>query len=163
MIKCGNELDIVFNLFNSPFCGRIIYYAVASYQANNGKAFPFPLVYFILPISLDKKLRNSMKPRQSFLNWVTENRVELNGFARLVEAYIKPTHEAIEFLLYTQDLILNDYGELKINEEHKKLTENSHNDDDEIKECIKKAKLLAKWMAKMNNVESVYFTLGVRP
>lgn len=149
-------------LLNSAFCGRIIYSAVSAYEKKIDNSMPFPLVYLILPFILHKNTRKIIDSRIVFTNWIQKYPKILIGFARRTKDLVEITNEAIEFLLQTQYLILNDNGELSCNKMMKKLSITRFCDD-EVKECIKKAEHVGKWFGTLGKVENIYISLGVKP
>ncbi|WP_442969853.1 three component ABC system middle component [Roseburia sp. AM23-20] len=42
-------------LLNPAFCGRILYSTIRTYNEKTNRAFPFPLIYLVLPLVLHKE------------------------------------------------------------------------------------------------------------
>lgn len=48
-------------LLNPAFCGRMLYSAINAYSIKTKRAFPFPLVYLVLPLVLHKENKSEYK------------------------------------------------------------------------------------------------------
>lgn len=149
-------------LLNPAFCGRILYSSIKEYRKVSHKAFPFPLVYLVLPLVLHKQTRINISSRTQLLVWIQKNAKLLIDFPRRAKDLVPITNEAIEFLLQTEKVILTLNGELKICHTSRPLSKNQYADC-EIKECIKKAEHIARWFASTGRTETIYINLGVRP
>lgn len=149
-------------LLNPAFCGRLIYTTVRKYNMFSNRALPFPLVYLILPLVLHKATREKISSRTQFLVWLERYPELLIGFAPRAKELIEITNEAIEFLLQTQVLSLNDQAELEVNSTIKNLSEIKFTDE-EIKECLQKSEHIGRWFAATGKVETIFIGLGVRP
>ena len=151
-------------LLNPAFCGRILSVVITEYECKSGNAMPFPLLYLVLPIVLHKKTRDKMprNSRKKLLNWVSENQDILARFAARVSGMVEITNESIEFLLSSGLVQLTKEGKLIKNPERTKLSETQYIND-EIRDCISKAKIVAKWFADAGTAENIYVCLGVRP
>ena len=60
-------------LLNPAFCGRILYTTIRAYNEKSHRAFPFPLVYLVLPLVLHKIILTpsgelEVPPRSKILN-----------------------------------------------------------------------------------------------
>ena len=149
-------------LLNPAFCGRVLYSTIKTYTEKTSRAFPFPLIYLVLPLVLHKETRieiNSMKQLQL---WVQKYSHLLVDFPKRARGLISITNESVEFLLQTGKILLTANGELDISPTSKTLSK-TKNVDDEISECLKKGEHIARWFAAAGKVETIYIELGVRP
>lgn len=147
-------------LFNPAFCGAILFNTIKTYQAKTSNAFPFPLIYLVLPLIINKRIREKISPRNKFHVWVQNNVDLLINFGKSTRDFVQLTNEAIEFLLQTKKISINEEGKLEANEKEnlKKIIIN-----EEITDCLKKTETISKWFASQTKIEMVYIILGVRP
>lgn len=149
-------------LLNPAFCGRIIYTTIKQYNSDTKKSMPFPLVYLILPLVLHKNTREKISSRTKLLVWVQQNPELLINYAQRAKELVMITNEALEFLLQTGVILLNEEAELEISPETKGLSKNKFVDS-EIKECLTKSEHVGRWFANTGKVETIFIGLGVRP
>ena len=149
-------------LLNPAFCGRLLYAAIKEYEHKAQHAFPFPLVYLILPLVLHRQTRAQISSRTQLLQWIQDNQYLLIGFARRTKELTIITNEALELLLQSDTLQITQDGELSIATTQKSLSKTRYVDP-EINECITKSEHVARWFAKTGKVETIYIGLGVRP
>jgi hypothetical protein len=149
-------------LLNPAFCGRIIYYVIKTYAEESKRPMPFPLVYLILPLVLHRKTRERIKSVTQMQIWIQHNPELLIGFADRTKSMVQITNEAVEFLMQSGIVVLNNNAELELAQLFKSLSVSKYTND-EIKECISKSQNVAKWFAKAGTVETIYTSWGVRP
>lgn len=149
-------------LLNPAFCGRLLYSAINAYGKKTHRAFPFPLVYLVLPLVLHKETRANINSRTQLHLWVQQHPQLLIGFSQRATELIPITNEAVELLLQTGKLVLTPNAELEVSPTSRRLSQNQYVDS-EISECISKSEHVARWFAAAGKVENVYIELGVRP
>lgn len=149
-------------LLNPAFCGRVLYSTIKTYNEKTSRAFPFPLIYLVLPLVLHKETRIHINSRTQLQLWVQRYPQLLIDFPQRARELIPITNESVEFLLQTGKILLTPNGELEISSTSKTLSKTKFVDD-EISECLKKAEHIAKWFAAAGKVETIYIELGVRP
>ena len=149
-------------LLNPAFCGRVLYSTFKTYNEKTSRAFPFPLIYLVLPLVLHKETRIHINSRTQLQLWVQRYPQLLIDFPQRARELIPITNESVEFLLQTGKILLTPNGELEISPTSKTLSKTKFVDD-EISECLKKAEHIAKWFAAAGKVETIYIELGVRP
>ena len=149
-------------LLNPAFCGRIIYYAIKTYEQESKHPMPFPLVYLILPLVLHRKTRERIKSVTQMQIWIQRNPDMLIGFADRAKSMVQITNEAVEFLMQSGTVTLTNNAELELAQLFKSLSASKYTNE-EIKECISKSSSVAKWFAKAGTVETIYISWGVRP
>ena len=149
-------------LLNPAFCGRVLHSTIKAYNEKTSRAFPFPLIYLVLPLVLHKETRIHINSRTQLQLWVQRYPQLLIDFPQRARELIPITNESVEFLLQTGKILLTPNGELEISPTSKTLSKTKFVDD-EISECLKKAEHIAKWFAAAGKVETIYIELGVRP
>ena len=149
-------------LLNPAFCGRVLYSTIKTYNVKTCGAFPFPLIYLVLPLVLHKGTRSNINSRTQLQLWVRRYPQLLIDFPQRARELVPITNESIEFLLQTGIVLLTPKGELEISPDSKTLSKTKFVDD-EISECFKKGEHIANWFATAGKVETIYIELGVRP
>ncbi len=149
-------------LLNPAFCGRMLYSVINTYNAKANRAFPFPLVYLVLPLVLHKETRANINSRTQLHLWVQQHPQLLIGFPQRATELIPITNEAIELLLQTEKVVLTPNAELGVPPTSHSLSKTKYADA-EIKECLLKCEHIARWFATAGKVENIYIALGVRP
>lgn len=158
----NNRAKEVAYLLNPAFCGRIIYNTVKVYNDETKRAMPFPLIYMILPLVLHRKTRERIQGVTQMQIWIKRNPELLIGFAQRTKSLVEITNEAIEFLLQSGVININNNAELASAITRRSLSKTKHVND-EIKECISKSSCVAKWFAKAGTIENIYISWGIRP
>lgn len=149
-------------LLNPAFCGRVLYSTVKAYNERTHKAFPFPLIYLVLPLVLHKETRSNINSRTQLQLWVQRYPQLLIDFPQRARELVPITNESVEFLLQTGKVLLTPNGELEISLTSKTLSKTKFVDN-EVSDCLKKAEHIARWFATAGKVETIYIELGVRP
>ena len=149
-------------LLNPAFCGRLIYTVIKQFNTVSNRAFPFPLIYLILPLVLHKNTRDTISSKTKFLVWTQEHPELLIGYGTRAKELIEIANEAVEFLLQTNTLLINDKAELEVNTTLKGLSKTKFVDE-EIKQCLTKSEHVGRWFANAGKVETIFIGLGVRP
>lgn len=148
------------HLLNPAFCGEVIRRCMFEYQQVKESGLPFQLAFLILPIILNKKIRESL-PRTSaknFVNWIEENQLIKKDIPPIIKGVIPYSRESIMFLMMYEIIKINDSGNFEVNTKGKPLTESN-----EVIECYKKAELLGKLFAKAGTSQFIFINLGVKP
>lgn len=149
-------------LLNPAFCGRILYSTIRIYSEKTSRAFPFPLIYLVLPLVLHKETRNLINSKTQLQLWIQNYPHLLIDFPQRAKNLVTITNEAVEFLLQTGNVMLTENGELEISPVSRALSKTKFVDD-EISECLKKSEHIARWFATAGKVETIYIEFGVRP
>lgn len=149
-------------LLNPAFCGRIIYNSIKTYGDLTHRAFPFPLMYLILPLVLHKNTRDLINSRTQMLIWLQRYPETLIDFPKRARELVPISNESLELLLQTGLLQINNNGELEIVQTIKALSKTKYTNE-EIKDCISKSEHIAKWFATAGKAETIFIGLGVKP
>lgn len=148
-------------LLNPAFCSSIIYHVVLEYQKKTKRAFPFTLVYLILPIVLHKSTRDRITSRTNMVVWIHKNPDVLIGFPGRAKSLVPFSNESVEFLLQ-QSILEITHTELSVVKTLSKTKINAITDQ-EILECYNKAEHIGRWFAQMGAEENIYAAWGVKP
>lgn len=162
MKRWENRPHEVAYLLNPAFCGRLLYYAIKEYQKSINHAFPYMLVYLILPIILHKETRELINIRTKMHVWLQKNPEVLVGFPLRAKGLLKITNESVEFLIGCSIISISDNAEISI----EKLIPTSKEKiyvDDEVLDCINKSKNIGRWFARSGSIEAIYSMWGVKP
>jgi hypothetical protein len=158
-IERSNEVAY---LLNPAFCGRLLYSVIRTYTVESNRAFPFPLVYLILPLLLHKNTREVINSKTQLLRWIQKYEYLFIDFPKRTKELVQITNEAIELLLASEHLVLTANAELNVTTTKPTLSKTRFTDD-EVKECIAKSEHIAKWFARTGKPEIIYISMGVRP
>lgn len=148
------------HLLNPAFCGEVIRRCIFGYQKAKDSAMPFHLAFLVLPIILNKRIRESL-PKTSgknFVSWIEENQIIKKDLPSIIKSVIPYSRECIMFLMMYRIINLNDNGDFEAVTKSKDL-----NEDNEVTECYKKAQLLGKFFAKAGTSQFIFINLGIKP
>lgn len=162
MKKWDERATEIAYLLNPAFCGRIIYNAIKVYYEESSKPMEFPLVYLILPLILHKDTRERIKSRNKMQVWIKNNPELLIGLANRVRNLIQITNEAVELLMQSTLIELDNNACILVSEKSKGLSKTKFINK-EISECIRASTAVAKWFSKAGTVENIYINWGIRP
>ena len=109
-------------LLNPAFCGRVLYLTIKTYNDKTCRAFPFPLIYLILPLVLHKETRININSRTQLQLWIQRYPQLLINFPQRARELVPITNESVEFLLQTGKVLLTPNGELEISPASKTLS-----------------------------------------
>ena len=153
--------QIVANLANPAFCGKIIHNCIKGYKDEGNPSFPFALSFFVLPLILHKQTRDCLpsSSRKTLHTWLDENNQLKINLAGRIKSYMPFTKETIMFLIASNAVTINEKGEIEANSI--KSTFTTEEDNDELLDCFKKAQLLGKILAKSGNISTIYSIIGV--
>lgn len=151
-----NRPPEVRSLLNPAFCGFIIYTSILEYNRITKTNINVTLLFLILPIILNEKLRDlfSKNKTKNLIYIVNDNKYHFKNFDYIFNYYIEYTFEAIYFL------VMNNHLEIK-NEtliiKSKKIKFN----DSHFKKYSKDISILMKIFSKVKSESTIYSTLGV--
>jgi hypothetical protein len=163
MIQWNKRPSEIANLLNPAFCAVILYATIAEYQKKSKIGMPFTLLYLILPIVLHQGTRKKINSKTNMVVWLQRNPDALVGFPDRARSLVMFTNEAIEYLLFQQNVNISDGNLEIIRTLSKSKLDGLAKTDSEIAECIKKAAHVGRWFNTMRAEESIYIAWGVRP
>jgi len=144
-------------LFNPPYCGLVIVSFIEHYTSKTKKEFPPSLLFLILPLTLNKQYLElfSKNPKQNLYQIVEKNSEKFFKIPNIIENYIEITNETIFFL--TESNVLSFIDEkIIINKKNIKITSSINHVD------LKGIKSVSNTLAKINDIPSIFLTLGVK-
>lgn len=149
------------SLLNPAFCGEIIRRCIERYEEVASQAFPFPLIYLILPIVLHTKTRVTISSERQLHVWLQSHEDIKVGFADRTRQLIPVTKEAMIFLLQVNSIAFDDQARLNTvrYRRHVPLSQK----EGEIESCYKAADVIGRWFARAGSVTTIYALWGVRP
>lgn len=146
--------DINF-LLNPAYCGKIIYSVINKYnETSYNKKFPFSLVYLILPIMLYPDIEKESFPTSRFMNLINEHPEIFVNFGKKARDLVVITNEAVEFLLGSKVIMINDDASLECQERLRLSNKDK---------VIGQSKKLGKLLALAGSETVIYLSLGVKP
>jgi len=148
------------NLLNPAFCGEVIRRCITEFQKINNAGLPFQLAFLILPIILNKSVRESL-PKTSlknFVAWIEENQILKKDLPNIIKNIVPYSKEAIMFLMMYRVVKINESGNFEAITKNKPITE-----ENEVTECYRKAEILGKLFAKAGTSQFIFINLSVKP
>jgi hypothetical protein len=148
-------------LLNPAFCGEVLKECIQTYEERKGP-FPFFLSFFVLPILLHTRSRDTMPYSSKYMHlWIQNHKDLLIGFPNRVKNLIPITLESITFLLQSGVIVMNQEGNLLFNDKTKlnKLKSRHSN----VMDCINKAHHLGKLFASSGQLSNIFNMWGVMP
>lgn len=164
-MKVWNERsDEIANLLNPAFCCALLTVSVTGYETMDQKGMSFPLAYMVLPIILNKPIRDSLPKTIStqLIEWIQNNYQLTSSFYDQTIAMKPFTQEALLFSLrynwlsFSKDIINS-------NVNRRKLRQYLNQMDGEAKECMKKSLLIGKWFASAGSPQTVMTAWRIKP
>lgn len=156
---------IVANLLNPAFCGSVLRIAIQAYQKETDKAFPFELIFLILPFILHKNTRDSLPTKSSkkFYEWIEDNSSIKIHITQRIKNLVPYSREAILFLLYHQVIEINELGQICVTPTTSRKKSIKVLNDDEWTSIQKKAEMFGKWLSKAGNSKTIFAIIGIKP
>ena len=150
----------VANLYNPAYLGRILVEYIDSYKIATKKGIPLEIIYVTFPLIIVKSLQKRLPKKSNaiFHKWLIENSdLKFNYFNTVIQ-YLPFIKEAIIFLLQ-RNIIALEKNTLRINKQIRKTLKS---DTNEIKQTLKKASFMGKWVAKIDDSEVIYSLMEVQ-
>jgi len=151
-------------LLNPGFCAHLFWHAVRGYATAEHSPMPFELAFLVLPLALDRKIRESLprNMRTSLAVWLENHSLARGRIVNRAPLLVTFAKEGLLFggvhgfisiregLLYVSDT----WGPSV----RRALLEGSQ----EVRECAKKAEYVGKWFAHSGTAPTVLALMGVR-
>jgi hypothetical protein len=150
------------SLLNPAFCAYVLYEFIKGYQTIDSRGAQYPLIFFVLPIVLQKVIRQKMNGTNAStgLNkWLVDNsevRIEL---VQIISGMNYFTKKSLLFGLQSQIISMQNN---KIVVGNNKKIKQPQGWIDERGDIIKKSTLLGKWFAQMEDSATIFTMFGVR-
>lgn len=156
---CSQE---TFNLLNPAFCGLVLISAAQSFYENSGLGMPVSLCYLTLPLVLHKRTRELIGTKKNLAVWIRENQEILSGFSDRARALVPFASASLDFLFREKSIHTHE-GKIVILHPLKTANVVSFTEDEEIRDCVKKASSLGKLFSRIPSDVDIYAVLGVKP
>ncbi len=152
------------SLLNPAFCGEVLRLCVKEYQYVAARPLPYPLIFLVLPIILHSNTRRSIpsSSRTQLHVWLQSHQEARVGFAERMRQLVPITKETLMFLLQLE-VFLIDEEDAGLSVTAYKLRNISEQDEEEIADCYKKAKIIGRWFARSGTPATIYSVWGVKP
>lgn len=151
-------------LYNPAFCGELIARTVSAYCKAANRAFPLPLSFVILPLTLAPSTRSQLpgKSNTTFATWSAQHEVMLAELPERVLALRPVTREALLFVAQHGALSISPKG-LILGEAPLRLGGKRAASSEDVEEIQRAAGLVGRWFANQVNIGGVLLAMGVRP
>lgn len=152
------------NLLNPAFCGEVLRRSFIEYnKIKKVNEFSFALTFFILPLALYKKTRDSLPrtKRTKLHDWLTKNESLKLDLINRIEYLVPFTREAIIFLYQYGEIDFSNDGKiilLKTKQKKFSLDPNS-----EVGDILNKSNFLGKWMTTFPEDKITFSFFGILP
>jgi len=154
------------NLFNPAFCTVLLAKAVEDFSKKTKRAFPYPLLFLVLPIVLHPRTRSALPHSTitSLLAWAQDNHEQMVSFASHLIALRDVTREALLFGLQHKILSITDDGDMVIGPNRQTPTERrTELFTEDARQCVDRAAFLGRWFAAAGTTATIYAAWGVAP
>jgi hypothetical protein len=150
------------SLLNPAFCGVVLHTFIKEYQSRLKQDMPYPLVFLILPIVLNRKLRESLPrtARTRFHVWLQAEPFIKIGLAERVKVLVPITRESLAFLLQRQIVGISARGEITKERSLRGIVTVSSESED-FPAVLEKARVWGAMVARAGDAESIFMTLGL--
>lgn len=145
-------------LLNPAFCGRLLLVAITEY---GDPGMPFPISFLVLPLVLHKRTRDKLPEtiRTSIPIWLQKNPELRVGFDRRAAGLTGYTREALLFLLLHKKITTAD----QLLVPAVKVLSDKEPESEEIKDCLRRARFVGRWLARGGTPATLYALFGIRP
>jgi hypothetical protein len=150
------------HLFNPAFCGLILYECIKAYNNNNeNRKFPFVLSFLVLPLILNKEMRDKIIINKTIIleKWIEKQSINKEVMFKTTTAFVPYTREAIQFLLLQYCISINDDGTIETSEQY--FTEQKQ--DYKPQDFLEKSKRLGNLFQQSGNYENIYANFNIKP
>lgn len=153
------------NLLNPGFCAMLLWYAAQGYSSERPLPMPIEVSFLVLPFVLHKDTRESLPKsiRASLPTWLAEHPIVRTRLGERASTLVAFTKEALIFGGSHGLLALAQDGVRANANMRKRVNAALKATSDEVRDCVKRAGFLGRWLAKAGDSETVMTLLGVRP
>lgn len=152
-------------LLNPSFCALVAWSSAVGYRGEGGQGMPYVVPFLAVPITLHRPTREALPRdvRTSMPAWIEENTFFRVGFAERARSLVPFVREALLFGALHGLFAFDDERRLVPAPRPRTLRGYLRDATDEVKECIKKAQFVGKWLAASGSVETTLALWGVKP
>jgi hypothetical protein len=141
---------------NPALVAAVLAAAAAGYRAERQRAMVWPLAFVVAPLVLHRSTRQAL-PRSTathLASWVSRNAVLRAGLPVRARALVSTVREGLRFGLR--------YGVLTIESGRLDGTV-QRGRDPELRQLLRSAQLVGRWLAKVDQPATAFAILGVEP
>lgn len=145
-------------LLNPALIGLTVAHAAAAYSAESSESgMPWPMAFLVPPIVLHRPTRESLPTnvRTHFATWVGRQSLLVAGFPRRATVMVDPTREGLRMAVRARRLVLNDGLVI--------ATSQSTPPAGELRQLLRSATFVGRWMARLDQPSTAFALLGVSP
>lgn len=151
-------------LFNPAFTSLLICTALLEFKNGDECEAPYVFPFILLPLILHPKTRMKLprSARTAFSSWITneENTAIKVGFADRAKNMAPYIKDALLFALKNDRLLINSNGMIVISSDTRISVPCT---TEEVRDCIRAAKLCGKWFSTIGDLKTAMALLGVQP
>ncbi|MBO0938348.1 hypothetical protein J2I47_17485 [Fibrella sp. HMF5335] len=162
MITWNERPGEIANLLNPAFCSLIVKTAVVEYYKRKKEGISYPLAFIILPLVLHKNTREALPAttRTKFYTWLQNNQQVRIGLDERVNSLSSYTKETLMFAIQ-HNIIKVDLDGLLL-PVRRRLPSSYNPMTEETLYCINSASLIGKWLADVNDVDTLFSIFGIK-
>jgi hypothetical protein len=150
----------VANLLNPAFCGRLLYHSIKSHEETSGCSLPYALAFLPIPLVLHRATRSKISGHNQQLHvWVNKYPDIKIGLGDRARNTVPFTREALMFMIQLGHIRVGDQGALSTGHGLKRNSDS----DAEIRNCLKAAEVVGKWLARAGQPSATFAMLGLKP
>lgn len=152
-------------LLNPSFCALIAWSSAIGYQGDGTQGMPYVLPFVAVPLTLHKPTREALPRtvRTSMMAWIEENTYFRVGFAERASSLAPFVREALLFGAVHGLFAFDNERRLVPAPRPRSLRGYLQDATDEVKDCVKKAEFVGKWLVASGSVETTMALWGVKP
>lgn len=151
---------IVAAMLNPALIAAILATAADGHRKESNRLLPWPLSFIIAPLVLHRGTRQALpsSTRTHLVTWTSRNPVIRAGFPARAQSLVEPVREGIRFGLAHNVLTLEGDGLSGRTRRPKGFQM-----PDDLADMLRRTNLVGRWLAKSDNIATVYAVLGVAP
>ena len=152
-------------LLNPSFCALIAWSSSVGYRGDGSSGMSYVLAFVAVPLTLHKPTREALprSVRTSMPAWIEENTYFRVGFAERARSLAPFVREALLFGAVHGLFAFDDEHRIVPARRPRALSGYLREGTDEVKECVKKAEFIGRWLAASGSVETSLALWGVKP
>lgn len=151
------------SLLNPAFCSVVLSEFIKGYQTYESTGAPYPLLFFVLPLTLQKSVRmkmNGCNAATGLHSWLIEQAEVRVDLALVMDSLVPFTKKAVLFSLQRQVFTIGEKGSIRMG--NKRNMKQPAGWNDERSDILKKSLLLGKWFGQIQDGSTIFTLFGVR-
>jgi hypothetical protein len=153
------------SLLNPSFCALLIWSAADGFEKQAGVAMPLEVAFLVLPMILHRATREALPKTTatSLAVWVETTPLARVWVAERAPRLVSFTKQALLFGGRREVFAISKGRVAAGPSWAPKVRGGMNSSSAEVKECLKRAEFLGKWLAKSGSASAIMAFLGVRP